>query len=67
MPAAPLKTGNVPGRNSQWPPLFLTRNLLHGGGLLLLLGSHVGFNLLLCYLLMYGLRRLVAHIHFAFL
>ena len=49
------------------PPLFLTRNLFRGGDLLLLLGSRVGFNLLLCYLLMYGLRRLVAHIQFAFL
>ncbi len=42
------QTGNVPGRNPQYPSLFLTRNLLRGGGLLLLLGSRVGFDLLLC-------------------
>jgi hypothetical protein len=41
--------------------LFLPRNLLRGGSLLLLQGIRVGFDLLLCCLLMYGLRRLVAH------
>jgi hypothetical protein len=35
--------------------------------LLLLLSSRVGFDLLLCGLLMHGLRRSVAHNQFAFL
>ena len=45
----------------------LTRNLPRGGGLLFLLGGRVGFDLLLCRLLLHGLRRLVAHNRFAFL
>ncbi len=36
--------------------LFLTGNLLCSGGLFLLLGGGVGFDLLLCCLLVYGLR-----------
>ena len=53
-------------KNPPCPSLFLTRNLLRGGGLLLLLGSGVGFDLLLRCLLMYGLRRFVAHIRLSF-
>ena len=45
-----------PGR-----PLFLACHLLRGNGLLLLGGSRGGFDLLLCRLLVNGLRRLVAH------
>ena len=44
---ASAQTGPGPGRNSQCPSLFLTHNLLRGGGLLLLLGLRVGFGLLL--------------------
>jgi hypothetical protein len=53
-------------QSSRSGELFLTSNLLGAGGLLFLLGSLVGFDLLLCCLLMHGLRRLVAHNQFAF-
>jgi len=67
MASATVASGSAQNRprtrfNPRCPSLFLIRNLLRGSGLLLLLGGRGGFDLLLCCLLMYGLRRLVAHI-----